>query len=353
MLQAVFSATCTLKATVTVNCNLPTCTITAPTLSQTHVALNGVPAANGGDRKSAAGSPYQVEFDVSTNIEDGQKVQLKVTPMGSTTNTVIEGTAVGGKVTFAGVTLVPDGNYSVEADCTNKAGVLGQSTLAMYPVDTTAPTLTISSPANNKFFGPTELMNGAFQVCAQTPDKDATGLPATLGAMAVKNLSVAVGSSSPDSTNGYVAVTATNTDTCVNVTCTSSTPVDLTVKLSDAAGNVTTKVISQISCATALPGVQIVSPGADTAPFGDPTKHLLAASSTNTLKDQDAVTPGAQRTVIACADKAGHGDAVRRGDGGNADDAGRSRGDRRRCPRRQLPQRLLAGGAFPEREPAG
>ena len=137
MLQAVFSATCTLKATVNVNCNLPTCTITAPTLSQTHVALNGVPAANGGDRKSAAGSPYQVEFDVSTNIEDGQKVQLKVTPMGSTTNTVIEGTAVGGKVTFAGVTLVPDGNYSVEADCTNKAGVLGQSTLATYPVDTT------------------------------------------------------------------------------------------------------------------------------------------------------------------------------------------------------------------------
>ncbi len=29
MLQAVVSATCTLKATVTVNCNLPTCTITA------------------------------------------------------------------------------------------------------------------------------------------------------------------------------------------------------------------------------------------------------------------------------------------------------------------------------------
>ena len=77
------------------------------------------------------------------------------------------------------------------------------------------------------------------------------------------------------------------------------------MKLSDAAGNVTTKVISQISCATALPGVQIVSPGADTAPFGDPTKHLLAASSTNALKDQDAVTPGAQRTVVACSDKAG------------------------------------------------
>ena len=74
------------------------------------------------------------------------------------------------------------------------------------------PTLTISSPPNNKFFGPTELTNGAFQVCAQTSDKDATALPATQGAMAVKNLSVAVGSGSPESTNGYVAVTATNTE---------------------------------------------------------------------------------------------------------------------------------------------
>ena len=36
MLQAVFSATCTLTETVNVNCNLPTCTITAPTLSATH-----------------------------------------------------------------------------------------------------------------------------------------------------------------------------------------------------------------------------------------------------------------------------------------------------------------------------
>ncbi len=304
MLQAVFSASCTISETVTVNCNLPMCNITAPVLSATHIALNGIPTANGGDRVSAAGSPYQVEFDVSTDIEDGQPVQLKVTPMGSATNTIVQGTAVKGTVKFLGVTLVPDGNYTVEADCTNKAGVTGQSALATYPVDSTSPTLTISSPANNKFFGPANLTNGAFQVCAQTPDKDATALPAALGA-AVKNLSVAVGTGSPDSTNGYVAVTATNTDTCVNVACTSSTPVDLTVTLKDAAGNATTKTISQISCATSLPGVQIVSPGSDATPFGDPTKHLLASSSGNTLKDQDAVKAGAQWTVVACADKAG------------------------------------------------
>jgi len=37
MLQAVFSASCTISETVTVNCNLPMCTITAPTLSATTV----------------------------------------------------------------------------------------------------------------------------------------------------------------------------------------------------------------------------------------------------------------------------------------------------------------------------
>ena len=80
----------------------------------------------------------------------------------------------------------------------------------------------------------------------------------------MKNLSVAVGTGSPDPTNGYAAVTATGTDTCVNVTCTSSTPIDLTVTLKDAAGNPTVKTISQIACATTLPGVQIVSPHSET-----------------------------------------------------------------------------------------
>ena len=104
-LMAVFSATCSLSATVTVNCNLPMCTITKPILTPTHTELNGVAATNGGDRASAVGSPYSVEFDVTTDIEDGQPVQIKVTPVtppGADT-TVVEGTAVGGKVVFMGV----------------------------------------------------------------------------------------------------------------------------------------------------------------------------------------------------------------------------------------------------------
>jgi len=188
-LKASFSATCTLTAMVTVDCNLPTCSITKPTISATtHPSLNGVPVANGGDRASAAGSPYQVEFDVMTNIEDGQPVTLNITnpDLGNGT-TVVTGSAVGGMVKFAGVTLVPDGNYTVEALCTNKAGAVGHSTKGTYPVDSTPPTLTISSPTNGKYFGPGDLAGTTtktFAVCAQTADKDATSDTA-------KNLSVA------------------------------------------------------------------------------------------------------------------------------------------------------------------
>jgi hypothetical protein len=302
MLTATAGTSCSINATVTVDCSLPACNIVSPKIDATHVALNGVPVANGGNRVSAIGNPYQVEFDVTTNVEDGQRVALNITnPSATGATTVVQGTAVSGKVTFPGVTLIPDGNYAIEAECTNKAGTIGRSAKGMYPVDSTPPALTISSPANGKFFGPTELTNGAFQVCAKTSDKDATNLPAALGDAAVKNLSVAVGTGSPSS----IAVTATDTDTCVSVPCTSSTPIDLTVALRDAAGNPTTKTITQVSCATTLPGVQIVSPAGDATPFNDPTKHLLASSSTRTFKDQDATKGGAQWTVVACADKAG------------------------------------------------
>jgi hypothetical protein len=304
-LTASFSASCSLTAKVTVDCNLPLCSISKPAITATHPSLNGVPAANGGDRASAAGAPYQVEFDVMTDIEDAQPVQLKVTKVGATgSSTILDGSAVGGKVVFAGVNLTPDGDYTVEATCTSKANLVGHSTKGTYPVDSTAPALTIVSPADGKFFGPTELTAGAFKVCAKTADADAAGLPAALGD-AVKNLSVAIGTASPDATNGFAAVTAINTDTCVNVACTSSTPVNLTVTLKDKAGNPTVKTISQISCATTLPGVAIISPPGDTTPFSDPTKHLLAATSTNTLKDQDGAAVGAQWTVVACSDKAG------------------------------------------------
>jgi len=302
-LKVSFSTTCSVSAKVTVDCNLPTCTINKPALTTVHPALNGVPAAQGGDRASADGAAYQVAFSVDTDIEDGQPVKLTVMRSAVLSQqTVLTTTAMSGHAVFAGVPLSPDANYDVQAACTNKAGAIGYSASpAVYPVDTAPPDLTISSPANDAFMGPTMLTNGAFKVCAKTTSPDATTVNLPAG---TKNLCVAIGNAA---CANPTAVTATATDTCVDVPCPGSAPFDINVTLSDAAGNATKKTITNVACASTLPGVQIISPSNDgsTPAFSDPAKRLLSASSSNTLKDQVAGTLGAQWTVVACANKAG------------------------------------------------
>jgi hypothetical protein len=68
----------TTKAKVTVDCSVPTCAITKPVISGTHPKLNGVPVAQGGDRASATGSPYEAGFEVTTNIPNNETVALDV-----------------------------------------------------------------------------------------------------------------------------------------------------------------------------------------------------------------------------------------------------------------------------------
>ena len=122
--------------------------------------------------------------------------------------------------------------------------------LTSFPVDTTAPNLSVTSPAAGQFFGPTELdSQGRFSVCARTTSADAAGLPASLGA-GVNNLCVALGGST--SCVGTAAVAAINTDACVPVTCPGGAPFDITVTLKDGAGNPTTTTIQGVSCASTL-----------------------------------------------------------------------------------------------------
>src|SRR5204863_9531597 len=106
----------------------PTCNISQPTITATHPALNGVPAP-AGDRASAVGSPYQVNFVVTTNAEDGQPVTLTFNA------TTLNGSASGGSVSF-GVPLSPDGTYQVSATCRNAAGATGTVVPNSYPADT-------------------------------------------------------------------------------------------------------------------------------------------------------------------------------------------------------------------------
>ena len=292
------------QSTVTVNCpnTPPTCNISQPTISGTHPALNGV-LAPAGDRASQIGSPYQVTFVVTTNAEDGQPVSLAFKNAASSgPPTTLNGTASGGSVTF-GLGLAPDGTYQVTATCKNAANVTGSSGLTSFPVDTTAPDLTVTRPHDGDFLGPTDLdSQGRFSVCGQTTAADAANLPASLGA-GVNNLCVALGGSSTCAATA--PVTAVNTPACALVTCPGGAPFNITVTLKDAAGNPTATTVQGISCASMLPSVQVITPVSDAPTFNDQSKHILAANAPVGIPDQNAGTPGAQTDVIACTDRAG------------------------------------------------
>jgi len=288
---------CMATSTVMIDCNVPTCSITKPVLSDAHPNLNGA------DRSSAAGSDYQVAFEVTTNLPDGKDVMLEVAQSTApTVVTTVTAKAMGGKAAFPGVTLRPDGTFLVQAICTNANGVSGSSTKGTYLVDTLAPTLDVTSPVDMKHFNPTDLMGGKFQVCAATTSADAFGLPATRENMG-NNLCAAIGTSSP--VCGAVAMAGAGGNGCVSLDCPGGAPFNLTVTLKDAAGNPTSKTVQAVTCASTLPSVQIVSPAGDATPFSDVSKHLLAASAAQAFKDADAAKSGAQTTIVACTNRAG------------------------------------------------
>ena len=100
-------------ATVSVDCNVPRCEISAPS----RAALNLT------DSTAAAGMPFATSFVVSTNIEDGREVELSVTG----TPTPLRAAVMAGMARFANVRLSPDGEFVTRATGTNRAGNVGRS----------------------------------------------------------------------------------------------------------------------------------------------------------------------------------------------------------------------------------
>jgi len=283
-------AACGASATVEVACaGVPTCTISKPAIFATHPALNGVPAAQGGDRVSADGSPYQAAFEVTTNVDDGQPVTLNVdgSPTGVTVN------ATGGKAHFGGVTLVPDGDHTVVATCISKSGTSGKSATSTFPVDTAGPILTVVSPSDGQ-----HLTGAQFEVCGSTTSADAI-------ATGSSNFCVAIGSASPVCLPAVAggADAGSGGGACVSVPCPGGAPFDLNITLTDKAGNPSSKKVQQVSCASTNPSVQIVSPVDGTG--ADTSKHILAAGSpAGQMQDNDGTKPGAQHDVKACTSAA-------------------------------------------------
>jgi hypothetical protein len=285
---------CIASLRVEVGCSVPRCEVTKPVLSPSHPKLNGVPVANGGDRVSNPGSPYQVEMEVETSVEDGQPVQLAV----DGSEVLLTAMARAGKARFPGVTLAPDGDHQVVATCISKTGSVGTSARASYGVDSAGPELTIVSPAEGTHY---EQVTG-FDVCATSTSADARDLPAAAAPTGGQNLCGAIGGASP-------ACAAVTTQTqggttlgrgCVTIGCPGGPAFDVTLTLRDAAGNSTSKVLSGITCQTNLPSIDIVSPSSTVA--GDPSTRILAASAAQARKDAQANVAGAQFTVVACTE---------------------------------------------------
>ncbi|MCL4752378.1 MAG: FG-GAP repeat protein [Myxococcales bacterium] len=286
---------CSSSISVTVDCaGLPTCEVTLPSITPTHPKLNAVPTAQGGDRSSADGTPYQTPFDV-TSSADVVELYVDSAAIG------LVASVAGGVASFPGVTLVPDGEHKAYAKCKKNGGPSAQSAEKTYTVDTVAPDLTVGL-ADGAHFGPADDADSTkpglqIKVCGSTTSADALDLPASLGA-GQANFGVAVGTSTPTS---EPATTAGASGACVILDCPGGAPFDLSVSLKDEAGNPTTKVVQGVTCTSTTPSVQIVDPVDGTGANID--THILAATATSLRKDQDASAAGAQYTVRACTDQ--------------------------------------------------
>jgi hypothetical protein len=287
------------KAHVTVSCTQPTCAITSPTISPTHPALNGEPRDEGGDRASAAFAPYQVAFEVATDSSGVQTVELDVVdPATPTVVTTLVAVPNAGKAVFM-VPLSSATNYSIQARCTATNHAQGLSGKGSYPVDIVSPPLTITRPQPGAFIGPMGLVSGAFPVCGTTTADDAVNLDPALGAR-VSNFCVMSGGVS-----ACAPARQTGTEVCVSVSCLGEAAFDVTTTLTDAAGNVQTKTLEDLTCSASFPTIQIVSPLSGSPAFTDTSRHLLAATAPQAFHDLDGVAAGAQTNVVACANRAG------------------------------------------------
>ncbi len=278
----------------------PTCRITSPVLGDSHVALNGMPAAQGGDRTSAPGAPYTVAFEVTTSVPNDQSVELDVSD-GATPPHVATYTAkaTNGKATFPAVPLADGGVYEISARCLDADGDVGLASPVTYPVDAKPPTLTIVGPNAGEAIPLSGLTDGAFPVCVKTSSPDAVNLPASLGA-SMANFCAG--------TNGRptcTTVLATGDEACVNLPCPGDAPFEIMISLADAAGNAEQTTLEGVTCSSTLPAVQIVTPDSDAPPFADVSKRLLAATASQPLHDLAATTAGAQSDVVACASRKG------------------------------------------------
>lgn len=297
--------TCSATETVKTDCSgAPTCAVSAPVLTAAHPILNGVPATSGGDRVSSEGSVYQAAFAVSTDAEDGQPVLLTLDSAIS-----VQSTVASGKAQFPGVPLGSDGSHTVQATCVNKKSLSSSTTALTYPVDTAAPSLSVTKVKGGEVPVESALVSGdhfdaeddgdsataglQLKFCAATNSSDAIALDAALTYH--DNFCVALGGNNPMcepiTASGETGVA------CALLDCPGNGAFSVNFTLYDAAGNPTTVTRNNLTCASTAPSVSFIDPVAGT----EADKRILAASNAlATKKDKNATQSGAQYDVKVC-----------------------------------------------------
>jgi|GEM_PF-1222630 len=306
---------CSAAADVSLSCaDAPGCTITSPTISAAHPALNGVSSPQG-DRVSSIGAPYQVAFEISTDVQDGQPVVLTVD--GSTN---YQTTASAGKARFGGVLMVPDGNHTAQASCTARSGLSSTTAQLTYPVDTVAPDLTPQKGTGTTGTTLSTLNNGDHYAASDDADPAADGLQIRFCGASTATDAVDIPAANPNANNFCVKrgnnaptcapVLTANGDSnpggnfgCVNVDCPGDGPFSIDLSVTDAAGNPTTVTRTGITCASTNPTVTFIDPISDSGQFTDISRRILAANNNNpetVRRDANPSRAGAQYDVIAC-----------------------------------------------------
>ncbi|MBI5498910.1 MAG: FG-GAP repeat protein [Deltaproteobacteria bacterium] len=126
------------EVTITVETGSPECDIVAPPGG----------SLNAGDDVDAGVAGLQIDFDVTSDAEDGQPVVLIID--GVETGAPSENLA-GGHAVFDAIDL-DEGPREVQARCRNAVGNIGFSTTFTYTVDTVIPGCAITAPADGTWF---------------------------------------------------------------------------------------------------------------------------------------------------------------------------------------------------------
>ncbi|MBI5486678.1 MAG: hypothetical protein HY905_05055 [Deltaproteobacteria bacterium] len=210
VLRAQTSDTCPLpggEITITVETGSPECDIVAPPGG----------SLNAGDDVEAGVAGLQIDFDVTSDAEDGQPVVLIID--GVETGAPSENLA-GGHALFDAIGLA-DGVRAVRARCRNAVGNIGFSTTFTYTVDTIVPTCAITAPPDGTWFNDADdalaaLTGTQVQLTVHATDAPAATTVAQCGAAPLDPEGLVTLDGSANG-SGYVTLTGIGNEVCCAV----------------------------------------------------------------------------------------------------------------------------------------